>query len=82
MITSILAAYPSGKYFNRVILDLQLISDTPVKQDVKLAEARLPQVHSLNCMKDIFTATYLGPASEPHLATTLEIAIRCLGNEV
>ena len=82
MITSILTAYPAGNFFDGVILDLQAISDAPISQDANLEEVRLPQVHALNCMKDIFTSTRLGPASEPHVATTLEIAVGCLENDV
>lgn len=82
MITSILAAYPGGTFFDNVILDLQAIADTPVPHTPGIEELRLAQVHALNCMKDVFTSTFLGPATEPHLATTLEIAIECLESDV
>lgn len=82
MITGILAAYPGGTFFDNVILDLQAIADAPVYRTSDDEEVRLPQVHALNCMKDVFTSTRLGPATEPHLVTTLEIAVECLENNM
>ncbi len=45
-------------------------------------DLRLPQVHALNCLKDIFTDALLGTASEPHIADSLEIAVDCLESKV
>ena len=78
IITGILSAFPSGDFFDGVVLDLQAIADTPQIIFEDFEEIRLPQVHALNCLKDIFTDALLGTASEPHVAITLEIAADCL----
>lgn len=78
IITGILSAFPSGKFFDDVVLDLQAIADTPLRISEDFENIRLPQVHALNCLKDVFTDALLGPASEPHVAITLEIAAGCL----
>ncbi|MCJ1464709.1 hypothetical protein MMC07_003322 [Pseudocyphellaria aurata] len=82
IITGILSASPSGEFFDEVILDLQAIADLPLKTFEHFENLRLPQVHALNCLKDIFTDALLGPASEPHVAVTLEIAAGCLESDL
>lgn len=82
MITGILSAHPDSIVFDNPILDLQTIASTQVVLAADQIETRLPQVHALNCLKDIFTNSRLGPATEPHLATTLTIAVNCLENNV
>jgi len=78
MITGILAAYPTGGFFDEVMLDLQSIADTPVSETLSMGELCLPQVHALNCLKDIFSDTRFGSSSELHAAKVLDIAARCL----
>ena len=82
MITGILAAYPGGRFFDNVILDLQRVAIMPVNALSDFAELRLPQVHALNCLKDVFTDTRLGPASESHISITLDIAASCLDRDL
>ncbi len=78
MITGILAAFPVGDFLIEVILDLQAIADEPIQSISGEKMLRLPQVHALNCLKDIFTDTRLGPGTEPHVADTLDIAASCI----
>ena len=78
MITGILAAHPSGGFFHEAILDLQAIADTPLEITPDIEELRLPQVHALNCLKDIFSDTRFGLGTESHVADTLHIAVSCL----
>ena len=82
MITGILAAHSSGKVFDGVILDLQAIADTPSHELPGNEDLRLPQVHALNCLKDIFSDTRFGSSTELHAADTLDIAASCLESEV
>lgn len=65
-----------------MVLDLQAIADTPLGIFEDFEDIRLPQVHALNCLKDVFTDAQLGPASEPHVAVTLEIAAGCLESKL
>lgn len=78
MITGVLAAHAGGDFFNNAVLDLQAIADTPVQEANDVGEVRLPQVHALNCLKDIFADTRLGPSTEPYVADSLDIAACCL----
>lgn len=82
IITGILSAFPSGEFFDHVVIDLQAIADTPLRNFEDFEDIRLPQVHALNCLKDIFTNALLGLASEPHVAITLEIAAGCLESDL
>lgn len=74
----ILSAFPESDFFDNVIFDLQAIADAPIEPGKDLENPRLPQVHALNCLKDIFVDTRLGPGTEPHISDTLEIATSCL----
>ena len=82
IITGILSAFPSGDFFDDVVLDLQAIADAAMINSEDFENLRLPQVHALNCLKDIFTDAILGPASESHVAIALEIAAGCLESEL
>ena len=82
MVTGILTAYPKGDFFDRVILDLQNTANEPLELAQSLGQIRLPQVHALNCLKDIFTNARLGLATEVHVEKTLIIAVNCLEIDV
>ena len=64
------------------MLDMQAISDAPVEGTPGSEVLHLPQVHAMNCLKDIFTNTQLGRSTEPYIADTLDIAAGCLENDV
>ena len=82
MITGILSAFPEDAFFDDVVLDLQAIADGPISNDQDTDDARLPQVHALNCLKDMFTDARFGTSTERHMADTLEIAVSCLESHV
>ena len=82
MITGILTALPDGTFFAKAILDLQNIASMPMRHKEHHSDIPLPQVHALNCLRNVFTNTYLGPSTEIHLAKTLSIAVNCLENDL
>jgi len=82
MVTGILTAYPNGAFFDKVVRDLQTTASAPLDLAQDRTHIRLPQVHALNCLKDIFTNTRLGPATEIHVEETLIIAVDCLEKDV
>lgn len=82
MVTSILVAYPHSEFLDSSIFDLQKIACMPASQDWQYEKTRLPQVHALNCLKDIFTNTRLGSSTEKHLDKTFKIATDCLSHEM
>lgn len=79
--TGIALADPDGPLFKKMLDDLRDIASSPVvaldEQDV-----RLPQVHALNCLKDIFINTRLGRRTEPYLMSTLSTSVNCLGSQM
>ena len=78
MITGLLAAYTTESFFDDVVLDLQSIADAPLCNHGNAESAQLPQVHALNCLKDIFTDARFATRIEGHMADTLDIAASCL----
>ena len=78
MLTSILIASMSEASFGDIMRDLQKIAGAPIEATQSAKVARLPQVHALNCLKDVFSNSTLGPSTEVFLADTLEIAVDCL----
>ena len=80
--TGILSAYHGGDSFNNIVLDLQAIADAPVEHVARNDGMQLPQVHAINCLKDIFTDTRFGLSSEPHMAGALHLAAMRLDCEV
>ena len=78
MVTGILSAYPGSHFFDDVLLDLQAIADAPIEGSMKTDALQLPQVHAINCLKEIFTDSRFGPGTEPHIANSLDLAAQCL----
>lgn len=78
---AILVALTRNDHFDEVLLDLQVMADSPVEPGSVAGETKLPQVHALNCLKDIFTDARLGPRTEIHMTRSLGISISCLESE-
>jgi hypothetical protein len=78
IITAILGAHPEQSFFDKAVFELQAIASSLQEDGHDSGNLRLPQVHALNCLKDVFTNTLLGTATEPHMARTLDIAAGCL----
>ncbi|KAL8837449.1 MAG: hypothetical protein Q9170_002535 [Blastenia crenularia] len=76
--TSILTAYPEGSFFDSIVQDLQAVADKAPSESSDVEEMSLPQVHALNCLKDIFTETKFGNSIEQHMPLSLEIAVHSL----
>ena len=70
---------PGGKLFPRAMKDL--VAETLVEaQSTNIEESRLPQVHALNCIKEIFTTSKLSVASEAYIGQGLELAAKTLNS--
>ena len=79
--SALLAAEPQqgGKLFPRAMKDL--VAETLVEaQSANIEESRLPQVHALNCIKEIFTTSKLSVASEAYIGQGLELAAKTLNS--
>ena len=81
MVVGILTTASEMERFEDVFQDLKRIAGTPVGRYAS-GEVRLPQVHALNCLKDVFTDTRLASVSEAHAADCLSIAANCLDSEL
>ena len=54
------------------------MANAPIGADL----GSLPQVHALNCLKDIFTDARFGISTEVYVADTLETAASCLESQM
>ncbi|KAH9866691.1 hypothetical protein J1614_008384 [Plenodomus biglobosus] len=83
LMTALLAAevQPGGGLFPRAMQDL--VAETLVEaKSANIEESRLPQVHALNCIKEIFTTSKLSVASEAYIGQGLELAARMLSSDI
>jgi Putative death-receptor fusion protein (DUF2428) len=78
LVTGIISSDPGGPLFKRVMHELHEISRLPAVQDSVGFEIELPQVHAMNCLKDIFTNNKLGPHTEPFIMPALTISAQSL----
>jgi len=82
--TSIMAAEAqpgSGAIFSRAMRDL--IAEASSEAELKnIEESRLPQVHAINCIKEVFMTSKLSVASEPHLGECLNLAAKSLNSKM
>jgi hypothetical protein len=60
--------------------DLHEIAHLPVKDDNEQKAMDLPQVHAMNCLKDIFTNNRLGPHTEPFIMSGLTLSAEQIGS--
>ncbi|KAL1847167.1 hypothetical protein Plec18170_008731 [Paecilomyces lecythidis] len=82
LVAGILSSNPGGPLFDQVMTELQDISRLPAAQDNASYEIKLPQVHAMNCLKDIFTDTRLGPHTEPFIMSALTISSECISSQI
>ncbi|KAF2996069.1 hypothetical protein E8E13_004007 [Curvularia kusanoi] len=83
LMASIIAAEPEagGRLLARAMKDL--ISEASLEAEhTNIEESRLPQVHALNCIKEIFTTSKLSVASEAYIAQGLELAGKTLNSNI
>ncbi|KAH8673677.1 putative death-receptor fusion protein-domain-containing protein [Xylariales sp. PMI_506] len=81
LIVGILSANADEPSFETVLQNLQAIG----RQPAHISEtdgSNLPQVHALNCIKDIFKSSYLSKRADLYLTDCLELAASSLKSEV
>lgn len=77
LICGLLTADISGSLMTKTFADLSAIASKPV-QDAILHESSLPQVHALNCAKEILKTSRLGEQSERFIPQSLNLAATSL----
>ncbi|GKT52097.1 uncharacterized protein ColSpa_12278 [Colletotrichum spaethianum] len=83
MITGIVSANAPQPSFDKVIEELVTIAQKPAYNS-ESDGSKLPQVHALNCLKDIFKSSFITQLgkSAPHIPQCLELAASSLKSEV
>ena len=77
MITGILSSNAISPAIDEVVAGLQELAKRPViasSQD----ESRLPQVHAMNCLKEIFKSSTLVKEREEYIPECLQLAATSL----
>lgn len=82
LVTGVASSCIGTPLFQRIIEDLQNISKLPTDKSGDESNKRLPQVHALNCLKDMFMHTLLGPSTEKYIVSALNISADCLGSQM
>ncbi|KZZ95080.1 HEAT repeat protein [Ascosphaera apis ARSEF 7405] len=82
LVTGVAMFQPDGPFFSQIIADMQRIGSSQPEQNADGSEMKLPQVHALNSLKDLFTNTKFGPFTEPHIPSSLKISSDCLGSPI
>jgi len=73
----ILIADRDSKLLEIAFADLEAIARKPVASDTT-QESSLPQVHAMNCLKDVLKNSRLGEASERHVPLAMRLAADAL----
>ncbi|KAH9438168.1 hypothetical protein MCOR02_001806 [Pyricularia oryzae] len=81
LMTGILAANASRPSFDEVISELGEIAQRPARV-AETDGSNLPQVHALNCIKDVFKSSLLSVRAEKYLPTFLQVATNSLRSEL
>jgi len=82
LVTGILCSNPKGPLFQRVMSDLQEIAKLPPTPSANYSEMALPQVHAMNCLKDVLFNNKLGPHTESFIMPTLTISAESLSSSM
>lgn len=61
--------------------DLKIEAEAPAPPGIAFGDP-LPQIHALNCLRVIFTSTFLSGTSERYITRTLKLAANCLNSNV
>ncbi|KAK2070621.1 hypothetical protein P8C59_005100 [Phyllachora maydis] len=81
LMTGILTAKAESPSFQDIFQNLEDIARMSAHAS-QTDGSNLPQVHALNCLKDIFRSSLLSKKADGHLAGTLRLAGSCLPSEV
>ncbi|CAI7573376.1 unnamed protein product [Penicillium palitans] len=82
LVTGIVGSDPGTSFFTEAINELHEISSLSVEYDKERQYLELPQVHAMNCLKDIFTNAKLGLHTEPFIMKALTLSAERLGSPI
>ncbi|KAA8564146.1 hypothetical protein EYC84_012123 [Monilinia fructicola] len=81
LITGLLSANGKGPAFEDVMMELKSLARRPVTLS-ETDETNLPQVHAMNCVKEIFKSSTLGKRSDKHIPDCLQLAADSLTSDI
>ncbi|KAH8890911.1 hypothetical protein GQ53DRAFT_841869 [Thozetella sp. PMI_491] len=79
--SGILSANADSPSFSEVFMELEEIARKPARVE-ETDGSNLPQVHALNCLRDVFRSSLLSKKGETYLPETLHLAANNLRSEV
>lgn len=82
LVTGILTSDPGTPFFKQALGELHDISRLPVEYNKDQQYLELPQVHAMNCLKDIFTNTKLGQYTERSIMPALNLSAERLASPI
>jgi len=82
LITGVLCAAPGTPFFREALNELHDISRLPVEYNKEKQYLELPQVHAMNCLKDIFINNKLGPHTERFVMPALTLSAERLASPI
>ncbi|QSZ28922.1 hypothetical protein DSL72_003429 [Monilinia vaccinii-corymbosi] len=81
LITGLLSANGKSPAFEDVMKELKSLARRPVALS-ETDETNLPQVHAMNCVKEIFKSSTLGKRSDKHVPDCLQLAADSLTSDI
>lgn len=80
LVTGICIAKSGDPLFENIMSDLQNIAGSPAVQAPSYNELSLPQVHAMNCLKDILATSKLTSCTENYIMPVLRLAADSLSS--
>ena len=81
LVCGLLASDKSGNLLASAFEDLSAIAATPLQGITETDSSSLPQVHALNCIKDVLKSTRLREHSERYIQPSLQLAASSLRSQ-
>ncbi|RDW90267.1 THADA/TRM732 family protein [Aspergillus mulundensis] len=82
LVGGILLSNPGGPLFQQVLRELQDVAHIPAQLEAENQTVELPQVHAMNCLREVFTNARLGPHTEGFLMPALNLSAECMGSPI
>lgn len=80
LVTGICISKSGDPLFGKIMNDLQDIASSPAVQASSYNELSLPQVHAMNCLKDILANSKLTSATENYIMPVLRLGANSLSS--
>ncbi|KAL2813296.1 putative death-receptor fusion protein-domain-containing protein [Aspergillus granulosus] len=82
LIAGILLSNPGGPLFKQVVQELHDVAHLPAQLDVRSQTVELPQVHAMNCLREVYNNARLGPHTESFIMPALNLSAERMGSPI